>query len=255
VAASLRKSEHGTAEPRLTAQGRSEANAGDQRRTETIEIGLRLPSVGVKLISWHDISFERISIFPAPLLKGQSDYAKEDYRHRANWGSTTSGSLRIHPSTPVGNRAVPQPARSVSLNKYMGRWYEQFRYEASFERDMDDVTAEYSLNDDGTVKVINRGRKSCGSGDFRQSVGKAKIADPTTNAKLKVSFFGPFYGNYWVLDQGLQGPGVLCASVPIGSDPTARRRSSNHLARLEARVRALGYDWSLVRVTKQSRSY
>jgi len=53
---------------------------------------------------------------------------------------------------PVGNRAVLQPARSVDLNKYMGRWYEQFRYEASFERDMDDVTAEYSLNDDRRLR-------------------------------------------------------------------------------------------------------
>src|ERR1700684_2131074 len=95
---------------RSAVPGRSEANAGDQRRTETIEIGLRLPSVGVKLISWHDISFERISIFPAPLLKGQSDYAKEDYRHRANWGSTTSGSLRIHPSTRAGR----QPRRAAA---------------------------------------------------------------------------------------------------------------------------------------------
>ncbi|CAB3768990.1 lipocalin family protein [Paraburkholderia solisilvae] len=101
---------------------------------------------------------------------------------------------------PVGNHAVPQPVRSVNLARYMGRWYEQFRYEAWFEKDMDDVTAAYSLNDDGTVKVVNRGRR--GFGDFRESVGKAKIADPENYSKLTVSFFGPFCGNYWVLDHG-----------------------------------------------------
>ncbi|MFM0454672.1 lipocalin family protein [Paraburkholderia nemoris] len=159
---------------------------------------------------------------------------------------------------PVGNRAVPQPARSVNLSKYMGRWYEQFRYEASFERDMDDVTAEYSLNDDGTVKVINRGRKPGSSSDFRQSVGKAKIADPTTNAKLKVSFFGPFYGNYWVLDHGDDYDWTIVGE-PSGRYLWVLTRTAHPapevLASLEARVRALGYDWSLVRVTKQSRSH
>jgi Bacterial lipocalin len=159
---------------------------------------------------------------------------------------------------PVGNRAVPQPARSVNLSTYMGRWYEQFRYEASFERDMDDVTAEYSLNDDGTVKVINRGRKPGSSGDFRQSVGKAKIADPTTNAKLKVSFFGPFYGNYWVLDHGDDYDWTIVGE-PSGRYLWVLTRTAHPppevLASLEARVRALGYDWSLVRVTKQSSSY
>jgi apolipoprotein D and lipocalin family protein len=159
---------------------------------------------------------------------------------------------------PVGNRAVPQPARSVNLSKYMGRWYEQFRYEASFERDMDDVTAEYSLNDDGTVKVINSGRKPGSSGDFRQSVGKAKIADPTTNAKLKVSFFGPFYGNYWVLDHGDDYDWTIVGE-PSGRYLWVLTRTAHPapevLASLAARVRALGYDWSLVRVTKQSGSY
>jgi apolipoprotein D and lipocalin family protein len=159
---------------------------------------------------------------------------------------------------PVGNRAVPQPVRSVNLTRYMGRWYEQFRYEASFEKDMDDVTAVYSLNDDGTVKVVNRGRKPGDSGDFRESIGKAKIADPETNAKLKVSFFGPFYGNYWVLDHGDDYDWAIVGE-PSGRYLWVLTRAAHPapdvLASLEARVRALGYDWSLVRVTKQSGPY
>ncbi|MGF6768702.1 apolipoprotein D and lipocalin family protein [Paraburkholderia sp. GAS199] len=156
---------------------------------------------------------------------------------------------------PVGNHAVPQPARTVDLSKYMGRWYEQFRYEASFERDMDDVTAEYFLNDDGSVRVINRGRKSGGSAEFRQAVGKAKIADATTNAKLKVSFFGPFYANYWILDHGDNYDWTIVGE-PSGRYLWVLTRTAHPAAEvlgsLEARVRALGYDWSLVRVTKQS---
>jgi apolipoprotein D and lipocalin family protein len=156
---------------------------------------------------------------------------------------------------PVGNRAVPQPARPVDLARYMGRWYEQFRYEAWFEKDLDDVTATYSLNADGTVKVVNRGRKAGGSGDFRESVGKAKIGDPDTNAKLRVSFFGPFYGNYWVLDHGDDYDWTIVGE-PSGRYLWVLTRDAHPtpglLASLEARVRALGYDWSLVRVTKQS---
>jgi apolipoprotein D and lipocalin family protein len=157
---------------------------------------------------------------------------------------------------PVGNHAVPQSLRSVNLSRYMGRWYEQFRYEAWFEKDMDDVTAAYSLNDDGTVKVVNRGRR--GFGDFRESVGKAKIADPETHSKLKVSFFGPFYGNYWVLDHGDDYDWTIVGE-PSGRYLWVLTRSAHPapevLASLEARVKALGYDWSLVRITKQSGSY
>src|SRR3546814_17441572 len=82
----------------------------------------------------------------------------------------------------------------------MGLWFEQYRYDASFEKGREAVTAEYSLNRNGTVRVVNQGRKGGPDGKISKSVGKAKVEDSATNAKLKVSFFGPFYGNYWVLD-------------------------------------------------------
>src|SRR3546814_1289938 len=80
----------------------------------------------------------------------------------------------------------------------MGLWFEQYRYDASFEKGLEAVTAEYSLNRNGTVRVVNQGRKGGPDGKISESVGKAKVEDSATNAKLKVSFFGPFYGNYWV---------------------------------------------------------
>lgn len=155
---------------------------------------------------------------------------------------------------PVGNSNVPQPAKSVDVDRYMGKWYEQFRYEASFQKDMDAVSADYSLNADGTVRVVNRGRKGGASGKWKEAVGKAKVVDPATNAKLKVSFFGPFYGDYWVLDHADD------YEWSIVGEPSGRylwvltreaRPSPEQLRTLQDRVVSLGYDWSLVRVTKQ----
>nr|WP_047166524.1 lipocalin family protein [Sphingomonas sp. Y57] len=155
---------------------------------------------------------------------------------------------------PVGNKAVPEPARSVDVPRYMGRWYEQFRYEASFQKDMDAVSADYTLNDDGTVRVVNRGRRGGPDGKVKEAVGKAKIVDARTNAKLKVSFFGPFYGDYWVLDHG-EAYDWSIVGEPSGRYLWALTREAKPdpalLTMLERRVRELGYDWSLVRMTKQ----
>lgn len=154
---------------------------------------------------------------------------------------------------PVGNRAVPQPAKAVELYRYMGRWYEQYRYEASFERGMDEVTADYALNEDGSVEVINRGRRGP-EGRWKQSIGKARVADAASHAKLKVSFFGPFYGDYWILDHGED------YDWSIVGEPSGRylwvltrvlHPAEDVLACLKERVKALGYDWSLVRTTRQ----
>ena len=89
----------------------------------------------------------------------------------------------------------------VDLNRYVGRWYEIARLPNRFEKKCaDSVTATYSLRSDGKVRVVNRCRKS--SGDYTTATGSAKVIDKTTNAKLKVTFFWPFYGDYWILDLG-----------------------------------------------------
>jgi apolipoprotein D and lipocalin family protein len=154
---------------------------------------------------------------------------------------------------PVGNRAVPQPAKSVEVERYLGRWYELARYEASFQRGCEAVTADYSRNADGSIRVLNACRQDGVEGKLRTATGKAKIADSQTNAKLKVSFFGPFYGDYWVLDRADD------YSWSIVGEPSGRYLwilsrqatvSPERFSMLEQRVRSLGYDWSLVRVTK-----
>lgn len=154
---------------------------------------------------------------------------------------------------PVGNRAVPQPAKAVDLNRYLGRWYEFARYEAPFQKGCEAVTADYSLRENGTIKVINSCRQDSVSGKAKQSTGKAKIVAGSNNAKLKVSFFGPFYGDYWVLDRADD------YSWAIVGEPSGRylwmltreaRPDSATRAVLERQAKAMGYDWSLVRMTQ-----
>ena len=89
----------------------------------------------------------------------------------------------------------------LDINRYLGTWYEIARYDHSFERGMVGVTANYSMRNDGKIKVLNSGYKNSFDGTFSQAVGKAKIPDPIKNpAKLKVSFFWFFYGDYYVMD-------------------------------------------------------
>jgi apolipoprotein D and lipocalin family protein len=154
---------------------------------------------------------------------------------------------------PVGNTAVPQPAKSVELKSYLGRWYEMARYEAPFQKGCEAVTADYSLRDDGKIKVINSCRKGSLSAPVKQANGKARVVDGGNGAKLQVSFFGPFYGDYWVLDRADD------YSWSIVGEPSGRylwiltREAKPDTAKrlaLEARVKQLGYDWSLVHVTQ-----
>ena len=89
----------------------------------------------------------------------------------------------------------------VDLARYTGQWYEIARLPNGFQKKCaDSVSANYTLRSDGSIKVVNRCRKA--SGAFTTATGKAKIVNKTTNAKLKVTFFWPFYGDYWILDLG-----------------------------------------------------
>ena len=86
--------------------------------------------------------------------------------------------------------------KKVDIQKYLGTWYEIARYEHYFEKGCSNVTATYTLEDDTDIKVINR----CDKGEEKMSeaVGVAYAVD-ASNSKLKVSFFRPFYGNYWII--------------------------------------------------------
>jgi apolipoprotein D and lipocalin family protein len=82
--------------------------------------------------------------------------------------------------------------------KYLGKWYEIARFDYRFERNLNNVTAIYSLNVNGTIKVDNRGYDT-EKKKWKESIGKARSAGDPDEAKLKVSFFGPFYAGYNVI--------------------------------------------------------
>ena len=92
-----------------------------------------------------------------------------------------------------------QPVSDFELDRYLGTWYEIARLDHSFERGLSRVTAEYSLRDDGGVRVVNRGYDAS-SGKWKESVGKAYFVEDESLGYLKVSFFGPFYGSYVVFE-------------------------------------------------------
>jgi apolipoprotein D and lipocalin family protein len=101
----------------------------------------------------------------------------------------------------VDRKSELEVVSAVDLSRYAGRWYEIARLPNRFEKKcMDSVTATYSLRSDGKVDVVNRCRKA--NGEYTTAKVKAKIVDKKTNAKLKVTFFWPFYGDYWILDLG-----------------------------------------------------
>jgi apolipoprotein D and lipocalin family protein len=91
----------------------------------------------------------------------------------------------------------PLPVASVDLERYLGLWYEQARLPNSFEEGCQDVTAEYGTRDDGLISVTN----TCIEADGESRVARGR-ARPVGDGKLEVSFFGPIWANYWVLDRG-----------------------------------------------------
>ena len=97
-------------------------------------------------------------------------------------------------SIPDGVTAVQQFDKS----RYLGKWYEIARLDFKFERNLINTTAEYSLNANGTIKVVNRGYDTT-TNKWKEASGKAKFAGNESIAKLKVSFFGPFYSGYNVV--------------------------------------------------------
>ena len=91
-----------------------------------------------------------------------------------------------------------RPVTSFDINRYLGQWYEIARLDHSFERGMSDVSATYQLQDDGSVKVINRGYDAQRQA-WKEAIGRALFIGDSGTASLKVSFFGPFYGGYHVI--------------------------------------------------------
>lgn len=155
---------------------------------------------------------------------------------------------------PVGNSSVPQPAKPVDLSRYLGKWYEQARYEAGFQKGCEAVTAEYSQKPDGSLAVVNACHQGSVMGPVKTAEATARVVDGSKGSKLKVTFFWPIEGDYWVLDRAPD------YSWSIVGEPSGRylwiltrsqALSSRQYAALVERAKALGYDTSSLRRTQQ----
>ncbi len=149
----------------------------------------------------------------------------------------------------VGCTGIPEgiePVDNFELEPYLGTWYEIARLDHSFERGLSNVTANYSLRDDGGVAVVNRGYRT-DKGEWDEAKGKAFFIDDTSVGRLKVSFFGPFYGAYNVFALGenyeysmVAGPDRSYLWI-LAREPQV---SQELLDTLIAKAEAAGYDTS-----------
>ncbi|MGB5219483.1 MAG: lipocalin family protein [Polyangiales bacterium] len=90
----------------------------------------------------------------------------------------------------------------VDLERYLGTWYEIASYPQRFQKGCTGTTATYTLRDDGDIDVLNKCRKGSLDGPEDLAEGRARVVDHESNAKLEVSFFWPFWGDYWIIDLG-----------------------------------------------------
>lgn len=138
-----------------------------------------------------------------------------------------------------------RPVGGFEVDRYLGKWYEIARLDHSFERGLSRVTAEYSLREDGGLRVLNRGYSEA-DGEWEEAEGKAYFVEDERTAHLKVSFFGPFYGSYVVFELDQQGYQYAFISGPdrsylwlLARTPTI---SEELRQRFVDRAEALGFD-------------
>lgn len=166
----------------------------------------------------------------------------------AGCAASTTDRLRLPPLETVAR---------VDLPRYVGTWYEIAAFSQRFQRGCTGTTATYALREDGDVAVVNRCRKGSLEGEEKSAHGRARVVDRATNAKLEVSFFRPFWGDYWVIDLAddysfavVGHPGRdylwILARTPTMADATYER--------ILARLKTQGYETSRLARTLQPRT-
>jgi apolipoprotein D and lipocalin family protein len=154
----------------------------------------------------------------------------------------------------VGIPENVQPVGGFELGKYLGTWYEIARLDHSFERGLEQVTAVYSMRDDGGVRVINRGFNPV-KNVWKESEGKAFFIGAPDVGRLKVSFFGPFYGGYNIiaLDKEHYSYSMVCGPDVSYLWILSRtpRMDAAVFDALVAKARALGFETDKLLRVKQ----
>ena len=147
----------------------------------------------------------------------------------------------------AGCTGVPDGVETVEgfeLNRYLGTWYEIARLDHRFERGLSKVTANYSLREDGGVSVRNRGFDAL-QGEWNEAEGKAYFVDAPDKGRLKVSFFGPFYGGYNIIELDKKGYEYSMVAGPnrsylwiLAREPRLDAATLDHLV---AKAKRLGF--------------
>ena len=152
---------------------------------------------------------------------------------------------------------IPDNASPVSgfdVNRYLGTWYEIARLDHSFERGLEQVSAEYSLRDDGGIRVVNQGFDRINQ-RWERAEGKAYFIGDSDVGRLKVSFFGPFYGGYNIIDLDHESYQYALVSGPDTSYLWILARQpqldSSITERLLAKASGLGFDTSRIIFVQQ----
>ena len=144
----------------------------------------------------------------------------------------------------LGYPSTLTPVKGFDIERYSGTWYEIARLDHSFERGLENVTAEYSLRERGGVLVTNRGY-STKKNAWKEAKGKAYFVEDPETGYLKVSFFGPFYGSYVVFELDQEGYQYAFVSGPDTSYLWLLSRTSTVsqelLTRFEEQAKALGF--------------
>lgn len=145
----------------------------------------------------------------------------------------------------LGMPETVTPIKEFRIDRYLGKWYEIARLDHTFERGLEQITADYSLREDGGVSVINRGY-SKKDNKWKTANGKAYIVNDANEGYLKVSFFGPFYGAYVIFEIDKENYNYAFISGPdlsylwlLSRQPDLDKRVIN---RFKEKSKELGFD-------------
>jgi apolipoprotein D and lipocalin family protein len=145
----------------------------------------------------------------------------------------------------VGMPDTVRPVEGFQLERYLGTWYEIARLDHPFERGLTRVRAEYSLREDGDVRVVNHGYNA-EEGRWKKAEGRARFVQDPQTGYLKVSFFGPFYGSYVIFELDHENYQYAVVSGPDTSYLWILARTpeidAELKAELTARAAARGFD-------------
>ncbi len=157
----------------------------------------------------------------------------------------------------VGVPKGAAPINNFDAERYLGKWYEFARFDHSFERGLEQVTAEYTMRDDGGIKVVNRGY-SPSKGKWQEATGVAYFVESPDTGHMKVSFFGPFYGSYVILDLDKEGYEYSLVSGPnksflwiLSREPTLPKKV---IKRLVDKADSLNFDTNKLLFINQTTS-